>query len=102
MGIVGQLHGLWLAGKFELTTEKRFADLIAQHMGDDAAALFRELLEAKGARTCGGECERTYELQEFYEAGIREALEALNSVKVYKNSEKDYKNALKQLGGLLS
>lgn len=63
---------------------EQFAEILKQKLGDEAAELFKEYLEAEefDEESCPGECDKIYDLQHEYESGIQDALDALGEVEV--------------------
>ena len=57
--------------------EADFARILRVRLGDDAERYFNGILNGWEKEECGGECDRTYELQDHYETVIRDASDAL-------------------------
>ena len=58
---------------------ERFAWMLEEKLGEDAAAYFRGMVEKLcfDPNLCPGECDHTYKLQEHYQRIIRDALDSL-------------------------
>lgn len=91
--------GLWIKGTYELIdSPERFAMIVRDALGDDAAEYVRELaVLAKGwdKDDCDGECDMVYSVQEDYESAINDALDELEMIDVtqFKKSERERQEA---------
>lgn len=77
--------GLWINGTWELVDPERFAMIVRDALGDDAAGYVEDLAAlAKGfdKDDCDGECDVVYRVQEDYEGSIQEALDELEMIDV--------------------
>ena len=86
--------GIWINGTYELVDPERFAMIVRDTLGDDAAGYVRDLAAlAKGfdKDDCDGECDAVYQVQEDYESQIQDALDELELIDVtqFRKSERE-------------
>lgn len=63
-------------------TDRDFEELVRNYLGDDAVEYLKEYPHDIASDNpldmpCGGECSKTYELQEYYEDAIRDVVDEL-------------------------
>ena len=101
-----ELAGIYIEGEgfIRVENEERFARVLEERLGQDAADMFRQL-QAQGLDDfrdkCCGECDRLYEMQEEYERTIQEALELLDTVDPRFEDETQFRRAVELLEGVL-
>ena len=71
---------------FFIEAPERFAWILEEKLGADAARYFRETIaDLKfDSSACSGECDETYRIEEHYQRVIRDAVEELENGKVRK------------------
>ncbi len=65
---------------YNVANVEEFLWLIDEQMGEDARDWAKEYLKPE-EKSCGGECDETYRLQEHFERVIRDAVEDLEPIK---------------------
>lgn len=78
-------RGLWINGTYELVNPERFAMIVRDTLGEDAAEYVRDMAQlAKGfdKDDCDGECDTVYRVQSDYEDAIQDALDELEEIDV--------------------
>lgn len=66
-------------------TDRDFEELVRNYLGDDAVEYLKEYPHDIGSYNpldmpCGGECSKTYELQEYYEDAVRDVVSELKAL----------------------
>lgn len=66
-------------------TDRDFEELIRNYLGDDAVEYLKEYPHDIASDNpldmpCGGECSKTYELQEYYEDAVQDVIDELEAL----------------------